>query len=322
MQGSILITGGAGFIGSHLAEDLLATGRRVVVLDDLRGGRRSNVPPGSRFVEADLEWRGLADLLREERVEIVSHHAAQSNVRTSVASPVDDARTNILGSLALLDACVAAGVRRVVFASSGGTVYGVQHSYPCDEDHPTAPISPYGCSKLALEHYLLAAQRRGELDPTILRYANVYGPRQDPKGEAGIVAILFRTLLAGNRPRIFGDGSQTRDYIHVADVVRLHRAVIEQDATGVFNVGTGIETRLDDLMALVADILDRPELTPIFEPFRTGELLRNSLSPRRLEQAIGARAEVDLRDGLRQCAEWFRDEYEGKGTEGVRDSRP
>lgn len=316
MDGSILITGGAGFIGSHLAEDLLAAGRRVVVLDDLRAGRRSNIPAGARFVEADLEWRGLADLLREESVEIVSHHAAQSNVRTSVASPVDDARTNILGSLALLDACVAAGVRRVVFASSGGTVYGVQQHYPCDEDHATAPIAPYGCSKLALEHYLLAARRRGELEPTILRYANVYGPRQDPKGEAGIVAILFRTLLAGNRPRIFGDGSQTRDYIHVADVVRLHRAVIERGASGVFNVGTGIETRLDDLMALVAEVLGCPELTPIFEPFRTGELLRNSLSPARLAQAIGEGPEIDLETGLRQSAAWFRREHEGKAAGG------
>lgn len=308
IEGSVLITGGAGFIGSHLAEDLLAAGRRVVVLDDLRGGKRHNVPSDAKFVEADLEWPGLADLLRDESVEIVSHHAAQSNVRASASSPLEDARTNVLGSLALLDACVAAGVRRVIFASSGGTVYGEQQVFPCDEDHPTRPISHYGCSKLALEHYLLAAGRRGELEPTILRYANVYGPRQDPRGEAGIVAILFRTLLAGRRPRIFGDGSQTRDYVHVDDITRLHRLVLEQQVLGTFNVGTGIETSLASLVARVTALVQRPDLTPIHEPFRPEELRRNSLSATRLSNRLGETPGIDLDQGLRRCLAWFRDE--------------
>lgn len=304
-RGAVLITGGAGFIGSHLAADLVNAGRRVVVLDDLSAGRRENVPAQARFVEAGLDWGGLADLLRDEQVEVVSHHAAQSNVRASTASPLDDAQRNVIGSLALLEACAAAGVRRILFASSGGTVYGEQEVHPCDEDHPRRPISAYGCSKLALEHYLLAAGRRGELEPTILRYANVYGPRQDPKGEAGIVAILLRTLLAGQRPRIFGDGSQTRDYVHVDDVTRLHRSLLECWTPGVFNVGTGVETTLLELVDAVRTMVGREDLEPAFEPFRADELRRSCLSSARLEEVIGSGPRIALGEGLERTLPAF-----------------
>ena len=188
-----------------------------MVLDNLITGRRENVPGGALFLERDLREPGLDEILREERVDVVSHHAAQANVRVSVEQPLADAEANVLGGLALIEACRRAGVRRFLFASSGGTVYGEQEAFPCDEGHPLRPLSPYGCSKLAVELYLGAYARLGDLEPVVLRYANVYGPRQDPKGEAGHRRHPGREVPApASRPKIFGDGAQTRDYVHVA----------------------------------------------------------------------------------------------------------
>jgi len=310
MSRTILITGGAGFIGSHLADDALRHGERAIVLDDLSTGRRDNVPAEALFLERDLNDPGLDEILRAEGVDTVLHHAAQANVRISLEDPAADARVNVLGTLELIAACKRAGVRRFLFASSGGTVYGEQQVYPCDESHPTHPTSPYGCAKLAAELYLDAFRATGDLEPVILRYANVYGARQEPKGEAGIVAILAEKLLAGETPRIFDDGEQTRDYVHVDDVVAANRAAIENWTPGVYNVGTGVETTVNALYRMVAAAL-ASDIEPRHVPPINAELRRNSLDASRLERALGAAPKLALADGLARTLPYYRERAAG-----------
>jgi UDP-glucose 4-epimerase len=305
---TILITGGAGFIGSHLADDALAHGERVIVLDNLATGKRENVPAGAAFHYRDLLDPGLDELLRDEGVEVVSHHAAQANVRISLDDPAADARINVLGSLALVAACKRAGVRRLLFASSGGTVYGEQETFPCAEDHPKRPGSPYGCAKYAVELYLDAFRRAGDLDPIVLRYANVYGPRQEPKGEAGIVAILAEKLLTGQTPRIFDDGEQTRDYVHVGDVTAVHRAALERWTPGAYNVGTGVETSVNALFEMVTAALG-VRVEPMHTPALLAELRRNSLDATLAGRALGARPRTTLAEGLARTLPWYRERY-------------
>jgi UDP-glucose 4-epimerase len=306
MAETLLITGGAGFIGGHLAEAALRQGHRVVVLDDLSTGKRENVPAGAELVVRDLRAPGLLELLREQGVTVVSHHAAQANVRISVEHPLLDAEANVLGGLMLIQACRQAGVRRILFASSGGTVYGEQEAWPCDEQHPLRPLSPYGCSKLAVEQYLQAYHRLGDLDPIIVRYANIYGPRQDPKGEAGIVAIFAEHLLKGQPPRIFGDGLQTRDYVHVHDVAAVQTAALERWVPGVYNVGTGVETTLRSLYARILDGLGLPPVEPIYLAENRGELRRSALSSRRLAENLGVAPSIDLDAGLATTLPYYR----------------
>lgn len=305
MANTLLITGGAGFIGSHLADDALAHGDRVVVLDNLSTGKRENVPAGTTFYERDLSDPGLEELVRDEKIDLVSHYAAQVNVRVSLEDPSADARTNILATLDLVRACKRAGVRRFVFASSGGTVYGQQKIYPCNEEHPTHPTSPYGCAKLAVELYLDAFRVIGDLDPIVFRYANIYGPRQEPKGEAGIVAILAEKLLAGETPRIFDDGEQTRDYVFVGDLVAAHRAAIERWTPGIYNVGTGVETTVNALYEMVARQLGST-IRPRHEPPVSAELRRSSLDASRLERALGAAPKTRLEEGLDRTLPYYR----------------
>lgn len=313
MTETLLITGGAGFIASHLADDALQAGHRVVVLDNLSTGRRENVPAGAELVERDLREDGVEEVLAHYGVTAVSHHAAQANVRVSVDDPLLDAEANVIGSLKLIQACRKAGVRRFLFASSGGTVYGEQEAFPCDEDHPTRPLSPYGCSKLAVEQYLLAYHRLGDLEPIILRYANVYGARQDPKGEAGIIAIFAEKLLRGEPPRIFGDGLQTRDYVHVSDIVAISRAALATWVPGVYNVGTGVETTLRLLYARVQDALG-VRIEPLYLPENRGELRRSALSHRRLAENLGVAPTVELPAGLAATLPYYRQ----KTAHGVR----
>ena len=313
MTETLLITGGAGFIASHLADDALRAGHRVVVLDNLSTGRRENVPAGAELVVRDLREDGIEEVLAHYRVTAVSHHAAQANVRVSVDDPLLDAEANVIGSLKLIQACRRAGVRRFLFASSGGTVYGEQEAFPCDEDHPTRPLSPYGCSKLAVEQYLLAYHRLGDLEPIILRYANVYGARQDPKGEAGIIAIFAEKLLRGEPPRIFGDGLQTRDYVHVSDIVAISRAALATWVPGVYNVGTGVETTLRLLYARVQDALG-VRMEPLYLPENRGELRRSALSHRRLAEGLGVAPTMELTAGLAATLPYYRQ----KLAQGVR----
>jgi len=302
---TVLITGGAGFIGSHLADDVLAHGGRAIVLDDLSTGRRENVPAGAVFYQRDLLDPGLDELLGDEKVDAVNHHAAQANVRVSIENPAQDARINVLGGLELVAACRRVGVKRFVFASSGGTVYGEQEVFPCDEDHPKRPTSPYGVAKFAFELYLDAFGRAGDLEPVILRYANVYGPRQWPKGEAGIVAILAELLLAGERPRIFGDGEQTRDYVHVGDVVAANRAAYGTERLGAYNVGTGVETSVNELYAMVARELGTT-LEPLHVAPVAAELRRNALDAGKLARELGVHIGTPLERGLASTLAWYR----------------
>jgi UDP-glucose 4-epimerase len=302
---TVLITGGAGFIGSHLADDALAHGERVIVLDDLSTGRRENVPAGAVFHQRSLLDPGLDELLADERVEVVNHHAAQANVRVSLEDPAADARVNVLGSLELIAAAKRAGARKFLFASSGGTVYGEQEVYPCDEEHPKRPASPYGVAKYSVELYLEAFRRSGDLDPIVLRYANVYGPRQEPKGEAGIVAILAEKLLTGQPARIFDDGEQTRDYVHVSDVVAVNRAAMERWTPGAYNVGTGVETTVNELYRKVSALLG-VDVPPRHVPPLSAEMRRNSLDAALAGRVLGVRPRLTVDEGLARTLPWYR----------------
>jgi UDP-glucose 4-epimerase len=263
---NILVTGGAGFIGSHMAARHRKDGHRVVVVDNLSTGRREKVPDGARFVEADVAEADLEPVLREEKIDAVSHHAAQIDVRHSVSDPLDDARSNVLGSLKLFEACRRAGVRRVLFASTGGALYGEpEGGRPAPETHPTDPVSPYGCAKLSIEKYLHYYRIVHGFDVAILRYANVYGPGQNGMGEAGVVAIFAEAILGGRTPKIRGDGDQTRDYVFVGDVVETAARAFASGGSGTWNVGTGVETSVNRLFELLARALDfrgAPEHVP------------------------------------------------------------
>lgn len=305
----VLVTGGAGFIGSHVAAAHLRRGDEVVVLDSLATGRRENIPEGAHFVQADIRDPEAAALVREGGFTLVSHHAAQMDVRVSVADSRGDAGTNIDGLLNLAAAAVAGRVPRFLFASSGGTVYGEPPRCPIPEDAPRLPISPYGVSKLAGEHYLFYHHRVHGLDYVALRYGNVYGPRQDPHGEAGVVAIFSQRLLAGTPLTVFGDGEQTRDYVHVDDVVdaALRAAALPLPEANAledraFNVGTGRETSIHALVVALEEASGR-RAEVRYAPARPGELRRNSLDSARLE-ALGWTRRRELVEGLRETFAW------------------
>jgi UDP-glucose 4-epimerase len=313
MSEKVLVTGGAGFIGSHVAERYLAEGFEVTVLDDLSSGRRENVPPGAAFVQADVgsaEARELA----ARGFTILNHHAAQMDVRVSVEDPALDARTNLLGLLNLLEGGRAGALRRVVFASSGGVVYGESDALPHPETAPKLPVSPYGVSKLASEFYLAAYAQLHGFEAVSLRYANVFGPRQNPHGEAGVVAIFGNRMLRGQALTIYGDGSQTRDYVYVGDVVNanLHATrwpvspVAAIDDVAV-NVGTAVETSVTQLAQAM---LSATGVTVPVEhaPARPGELQRSAVSIEKAGREWGWRPEVALGEGLKRTYEWIEEE--------------
>ena len=302
---AVLVTGGAGFIGSHLVDALLARGERVVVLDDLSTGDRARVPPAARFVEGDIRDASLGALLVEEKVGTVFHLAAQVDVRKSVADPVGDASINVLGTVNVARAAAEAGASQIVFSSSGGAIYGDPQGERADEEHPLCPCSPYGAAKLAGEKYLQALAIDGGFGVTLLRYANVYGPRQDGRGEAGVVGIWMRRLIDGHEAVIYGDGLQTRDFVFVADVVAANLAARSRRVLGTFNVGTGVETDLVELYRKTAAACasSRPAGHDAAKP---GEQRRSVLDPARAGAALGLAAWVELDEGLRATAEWFR----------------
>jgi len=299
----ILVTGGAGFIGSNVAEAHIDRGDRVWIIDDLSSGRLDNVPAGAEFHQLDIGDPRVGDLIRGIGFDIINHHAAQIDVRVSVADPALDARVNVTGLLNILEAARESGTARIVFVSSGGVVYGEPHEIPTPENAPKEPLSPYGVTKLAGEHYLNYYREVHGLDYVALRYGNVYGPRQDPHGEAGVVAIFCQRLLRGEPLVIYGDGEQTRDYVYVGDVVRANLMVARMHlspAPGLdaraFNVATGIETTVNEL----ADILQGASgihTGRAFEGFRPGELRRSALSTARLRER-GWTPALSLREGL------------------------
>ncbi len=304
MTRRVLLSGGAGFIGSHVAEAYLAAGDEVTVLDDLSTGRRENLPRGVRLVHADIRSAEARDLLAQGRFELLNHHAAQMDVRRSVADPLFDLDVNLRGLLNLLEGARAGGVRRVVFASSGGVVYGDATAPPCREGAAKLPISPYGVAKLASEHYLMAYSRLYGLDVASLRYSNVYGPRQNAEGEAGVVAIFSRKMLAGEPLTIFGDGEQTRDMVYVKDVAAANLAASDRPLpppegldTRAWNIGTGVETsvkRLAELLAAAAG--RRPAIR--YAPERPGELRRSALAVEKAGRELGWAPRTGLADGL------------------------
>ncbi|HED04916.1 MAG TPA: NAD-dependent epimerase/dehydratase family protein [Candidatus Fraserbacteria bacterium] len=307
---NVLVTGGAGFIGSHLVDAYLARGDRVTVLDDLSSGRAENLNPQARLVQLDLagEPSPLLDLFRREYFELVNHHAAQIDVRRSVADPAGDAQINVIGTLNLLEACVQAGVAGIIFASSGGVLYGEVPGPSAAETAPKQPLSPYGVAKLAVEHYLFVFKQLHGLHYLTLRYGNVYGPRQDPQGEAGVVAIFAAKLRSGEPAVIYGDGEQSRDYVHVADVARANLLASERlellnrrPAASIdelaFNIGTGAATSVNRLYQLLCRQLQL-ERPAVQAPPRPGELQRSLLDGRKAQRLLGFQPQYDLEAGL------------------------
>lgn len=301
----ILITGGAGFIGSNVADAFVARGHEVAVVDDLSSGKRENVPATAQFFRADISSPDVAGLVAAFRPEVLCHHAAQIDVRASVADPARDAEINILGSLRLLEVCRKAGTRRVLFASTGGAIYGEQDVFPATESHAERPVSPYGVAKLSVEHYLHYYSVEHGFRATCLRYANVYGPRQNAHGEAGVVAIFASRILAGATPTINGKGEQTRDFVFVGDVVRANVAVLEKDLVGAFNVGTGVETSVNELYGAIVRAAGS-SASAVRGPGKPGEQLRSSLDSSKLEQATGFRPSTPLETGIAATVEYFR----------------
>ena len=301
----VLVTGGAGFIASHVVDAYVERGDEVTVVDDLSSGRRENVNPKAKLIAADLRDRGTIDALRARKFDLLNHHAAQIDVRVSVADPAADAELNVVATLRLFQAMVDDGVRKIVFASSGGAAYGEPVYAPQDEQHPLAPLSPYGCAKLAIDQYLGFFRAVHGIRAVSLRYANVYGPRQRKDGEAGVVAIFAGALLDGQTARINGSGEQTRDYVFVEDVVRANMTASEPEVDGIFNVGTGVETSVNAIYTAIARALglERPAE---HGPAKPGEQMRSVLDGTKLRKLAGLPQPVALRDGLTTTVEWLR----------------
>jgi UDP-glucose 4-epimerase len=301
---SVCLTGGAGFIGSHVADGLLALGHRVVILDDLSSGRRENLAAGCTLYAVDIRSPEAARIVASGGFDVLVHHAAQVQVRRSVEDPQLDAEVNVLGSLNLFEAARRGGVRQVIFASTGGAIYGETDRLPVREDHLAQPLSPYGVAKLAVEHYLFAYHSTHGLDAVCLRYANVFGERQNPHGEAGVVAIFLARLLAGERPVIHGDGLQTRDYVHVSDVVRANLAALGRPGFSIYNVGTAVETSVVELYDLLRRAVGS-DLSPEHGPPKPGEQRRSAVDPSRILAELSLPPPIPLAEGLARTAAWF-----------------
>lgn len=301
----VLVTGGAGFIGSHLVDGLLESGYDVAVVDNLSSGQLRNLNHQATFHHAELNDARLTQIIQRERPEIVFHLAAQSSVRQSALDPVSDADSNITGTVRLIAAAAAEGVEKFIFSSTGGAIYGDPETIPCDENTPINPLTPYALSKHVGEQYLELFNTTYGLDYTILRYANVYGPGQNPEGEAGVIAIFAGMMLSGRRPQIFGDGLQKRDFVYVSDVVNANLAAINKGHNGTFNIGTGQQVNVLQIYAMLQEITGYEE-EPDFRPRRTGEVLNIALDSTRAENVLKWTPDVSLEDGLRRSVEYIR----------------
>ncbi len=301
----VLVTGGAGFIGSHLADRLVELGYRVAILDNLSSGKLENVNPKAEFYEMDIRDVAIEQIFMRHRFQVVFHLAAQMSVAYSVRFPVEDADINVCGTLNILESCVKYEVRKIIFASSGGTVYGNAPSWPATEEMPLSGLSPYGISKIAIEYYLPYYQMQYGLRYTSLRYANVYGPRQDPHGEAGVVAIFTKKMLAAETPTINGDGLHSRDYVYVDDVVQANVLCIDKGDNQAFNVGTGITTTNRQLYDAIGEATGFKK-NPIYGPERPGDLRTSSVSYQKIKDLVGWEPRVRLSEGIKKTAEYFR----------------
>jgi UDP-glucose 4-epimerase len=302
----IVVTGGAGFIASHIADAYLERGHEVHVFDDFSTGQRANLNARATLHQVDIAEHEAARLIEEVKPDVLNHHAAQMDVRRSVADPTFDARVNILGFINLLEACKNCGVKKVIFASSGGAVYGEQEVFPAPESHATQPASPYGVSKRTGELYLSYYQQAFGLPYIALRYANVYGPRQSAMGEAGVVAIFLSALLAGKTPLINGDGRQTRDYVYVGDVVAANVAALQSSFIGPINIGTGMETDVVTIYGQLRDAVGS-SIEAQHGPAKPGEQRRSCLDAGRAVQVLGWGPQMALKEGLQKTATYYRE---------------
>jgi len=301
----ILVTGGAGFIASHIADAFIKEGHSVTILDNLLTGFEKNINPKANFVKGDICDKDISSLFEKEKFDIVNHHAAQMDVRRSVADPAFDANTNIIGTLNLLQNSVKTGVKKFMFASTGGAVYGEQNYFPADEEHLTSPLSPYGISKLAVEKYLYFYRVQYNLNYTILRYANIYGPRQSPMGEAGVVAIFTSKLLRNEQPVINGSGKQTRDYVFVGDVVKANITTLNDGNSDIYNIGTGKETDVNQLFQLLNNIVGNG-MSEKHGPAAPGEQMRSVITSEKIFKKFNWKPSTNLEEGLRKTVEFFR----------------
>jgi UDP-glucose 4-epimerase len=301
----VLVTGGAGFIGSHLVDRLVQEGNEVVVIDDLSTGKRKQVNKKAQFYKMDIRSKRIERVFRKERPLIVVHLAAQMNVRLSTEDPVFDAEVNILGTINLLEHAVKNGVRKVSFASSGGAVYGEQEVFPAAESHRTDPLSPYGISKLAGEKYLAYYTNTTGLRHAIMRFGNVYGPRQEPEGEAGVIAIFSKLMLDGGQPIINGTGKQTRDFVYVDDVVESLMVTMDEDIQGIFNVGTGQEATVNECYGIIKE-LTNSSCKDLYGAAKKGEQFRSVLDVRKLRDGFDWEPQVSLPEGLKMTVEFFK----------------
>ena len=302
---NILVTGGAGFIGSQVVDAYIKNNHHVVIIDDLSTGRKEFLNPQAVFYETTISDPSTAEILKKENIQVVNHHAAQISVHDSVKDPVADAKANIIGTLQLLQNTITSKIRKFIFASTGGAIYGKQDFFPAREDHPQKPTSPYGLSKLSVEGYLRFYQEQYGLNTTILRYGNVFGPRQNPHGEAGVVAIFCNRLLNGQAPVINGDGEQTRDYIFVGDVVRANLMALEQGSSGVFNVGTGQETSVNELTRFLLRTIKSNIEAKTAEGLDY-EQRRSCLDYNKIKNSLGWVPRVSLKEGLVETYEYFK----------------
>lgn len=308
----ILITGGAGFIGSHLTEALLTDGHQVLVIDNFSTGFVENIPQGVEYLAADIVDAHTASWVQAQEFDVIYHLAAQLDVRKSVQDPLYDARVNVLGSLNLLEAAIRSGVKKFIFASSGGTVYGEQVRFPADEAHECKPLSPYGITKLTVEKYLYYYSEVHGLPSVALRYANIYGMRQSPHGEAGVVAIFAKKILENAQPLINGDGLQTRDYLFIGDLTTANLLALKPNVRGCFNIGSGIETNVIDLFDAINDYFDKP-VSRQHTTAKSGEQRRSVLDAGAYQELTGWVPNDTLTTGLAKTLAWFKEKYDNNG---------
>ncbi len=301
----ILVTGGAGFIGSHVVDGFINAGHEVVVVDDLSTGYRTNLNPRARFYRLDIRSPVVEQVFESEQPDVVNHHAAQMNVRRSIADPIFDAEVNVVGSLRLIEYARRFGVKKFIYISTGGAVYGEPLYLPCDEDHPVQPICQYGVSKHTVEHYLYLYAENYDLHYTVLRYPNVYGPRQDPYGEAGVVAIFAGQMLRDEPVTINGSGEQERDFVYVGDLVRANLAALKMGTNGIYNLGWGRGTSVNEIFNALADITSYRR-KPHHGPPIVGETYKIFLKAERAARDLDWHPTVSLEEGLRQTVEFFR----------------
>jgi len=308
----IAVTGGAGFIGSHIVDAYIAEGHDVVVLDNFSTGKKENVNKQAGVEKVDItDAAKIRKIFEKEKFDVVNHHAAQVNVRASVDNPTEDATVNILGGINIYEAARATDVKKVIFASSGGAVYGEQRYFPADEKHPKRPFSPYGVSKHANEKYLVYYKMVYGIEDVILRYTNVYGPRQNPQGEAGVIAIFTEKMMKNDQPIINGDGTQTRDYVYVDDIVRANVLALTEKARGIYNCSTGVEFSVNTVFQILK-LRTGCACKMVHGPAKPGEQQRSVCSFRKIEKGLGWKPEYNLEQGIARTVEWFRQQTPSK----------